>query len=180
MTSTSTHPVFIIAVFSAAMLMAALLSALLAQYGFGLEPCELCLQQRWPYYIGVPLALVLALMVKAHFSARALKYTQAVFLILLCWSLYLAIRHSGVEWGWWPGPATCTDTNGFPIQTIELLAQLKSYKFVPCDKPAWKLFGLLSFANLNALLSAFLVALNACVLAGYGLRKPYGSSTVSQ
>jgi disulfide bond formation protein DsbB len=180
MTTSSHQAAFTVTVISTVALVLALLTAWLAQYGFGLQPCELCLQQRWPYYIGIPLALVLALMAKTHFSARVLKYTQAIFLLLLCWSLYLAIRHSGIEWGWWPGPVICTDTNGSPIKTIDLLAQLKNYKFVPCDKPAWKLFGLLSFANLNALLSVFLFALNACVLVEYDPRKLYGSSTVSQ
>src|SRR6267154_512172 len=26
-----------------------------------LKPCPMCLEQRWPYYIGVPLALIVAL-----------------------------------------------------------------------------------------------------------------------
>ena len=31
------------------------------QLVIGLKPCPMCLEQRWPYYIGVPLAVVVAL-----------------------------------------------------------------------------------------------------------------------
>ena len=42
--------------------LAAILGALAFQFIGGLYPCELCLTQRWPYYIGLPL-LALALTV---------------------------------------------------------------------------------------------------------------------
>ena len=59
-------------------------------------PCKLCLEQRLPYYIGVP-AVALAAM------SAAMRWPPAVTRGLLCaggllmaWSLFLAVRHSGV------------------------------------------------------------------------------------
>src|SRR5688500_3033258 len=39
---------------------ASLGSALIFQHVFGYVPCAMCLWQRWPYYLGIPLAVVLA------------------------------------------------------------------------------------------------------------------------
>ena len=36
-----------------------IVGALTSQHMFGLVPCKLCLQQRQPYYVGVPLAAIL-------------------------------------------------------------------------------------------------------------------------
>ena len=39
---------------------AALVGAWIFQYGFGILPCPLCLQQRYAYYLIIPLAFILA------------------------------------------------------------------------------------------------------------------------
>lgn len=168
------------AVLSALLLALGLCAAWLMQYGFKFEPCELCLQQRQPYVIGIPLAFIVAHLATKNVSENVLKAAQVLFVVVLGWSLFLSLRHSGVEWGFWAAPADCTASAQAMTNIDDLQAQLKNYKLTPCDTPAWKLFGLLSLANLNALLSAFLFLLNALVLAGYDPRRLYGSSTVSQ
>lgn len=52
---------------SVALLVASVMAiTLAAAWGFqiwgDLAPCPLCLQQRWPYYAGVPLALAVVIM----------------------------------------------------------------------------------------------------------------------
>jgi disulfide bond formation protein DsbB len=172
--------IYFTATLSALLLAAGLCGALVAQYGFKLDPCELCLQQRQPYAIGIPLAFLIAFLATRNIPENILRGVQAIFIVVLGWSLFLALRHSGVEWGFWPAPGDCTASAQVMTNINDLQAQMQNYKFVPCDRPAWKLFGLLSFANLNALLSAFLFVLNGMVLAGYDPRRLYGSSTVSQ
>jgi disulfide bond formation protein DsbB len=172
--------IFDIAILSALLLMAGLCGALVAQYGFKLEPCALCLQQRQPYAIGIPLAFIIAQLASKDVPDRFLKIAQAFFLAVLGWSLFLSLRHSGVEWGFWAAPGDCAASAQAITNINDLQAQMKDYKFASCDQPAWKLFGLLSFANLNALLSGFLLILNALTLAGFDPRRLYGSSTVSQ
>ena len=65
----------------------------------GYAPCELCLQQRWAYYAGVPLALTLAV-------ANPSWIKTALLAVAVMWlgSAIFGIYHSGVEWGWWQGP----------------------------------------------------------------------------
>jgi disulfide bond formation protein DsbB len=79
-------------------------AAFVFQHGFGYLPCKLCLQQRWPYYIAVPLALVVAFAPLPRFWGRvALSLVGLIFLA----GAGLGVFHAGVEWGWWPGPNDC-------------------------------------------------------------------------
>jgi disulfide bond formation protein DsbB len=67
-------------------------------------PCKLCLGQRVPYYIGVPvmaLAAVSATLRWPQFVTRGLLLAGG---LLMAWGLFLSVQHSGVEWGWWAGP----------------------------------------------------------------------------
>ena len=145
---------------------ATIVGAWLFEY-FGYAPCELCLKQRWAYYLAIPLALLVALLAPRNPSlARA-----GLALLAVVWlgSMVFGIYHSGVEWKWWPGPATCTAQAGFSGGLPDL-----SKPAVLCDAPAIRIFGL-SLAGWNAVIS-----LGLALLAMAGLRRPQGSSSVSQ
>ena len=134
---------------------------------YGYAPCELCLKQRWAYYTGVPLALVVALLVPSNPGlAKA-----GLVLLAALWlgSMLFGIYHSGVEWKWWPGPVTCTAQAGFTGGLPDL-----SKPAVLCDTPAMRIFGL-SLAGWNAVIS-----LGLALIALAGLRQAQGSSSVSQ
>lgn len=134
---------------------------------YGYAPCELCLKQRWAYYAGVPLALVVALLAPRN---PGLARTGLTLLALLWFaSMAFGIYHSGVEWKWWPGPATCTAQAGFTGGLPDL-----SKPAVLCDTPALRILGL-SLAGWNAVIS-----LGLALLALAGLRRAQGSSSVSQ
>lgn len=134
---------------------------------FGYPPCELCLKQRWAYYAGVPLALAIAVLAPSNPGvARA-----GLVIMGLLWlgSMVFGIYHSGVEWKWWPGPATCTAQAGFVGGLPDL-----SKPAVLCDTPAIRILGL-SLAGWNAVIS-----LGLALVAFAGLRRVQGSSSVSQ
>lgn len=134
---------------------------------YGYAPCELCLKQRWAYYAGVPLALVVALLAPRN---PGLARTGLTLLALLWFaSMAFGIYHSGVEWKWWPGPATCTAQAGFTGGLPDL-----SKPAVLCDTPALRILGL-SLAGWNAVIS-----LGLALIALAGLRRAQGSSSVSQ
>ena len=134
---------------------------------YGYAPCELCLKQRWAYYAGVPLALIVAL--TAPRNMEIAKVGLAVLALLWLGSMVFGIYHSGVEWKWWPGPATCTAQAGFAGGLPDL-----SKPAVLCDIPAIRIFGL-SLAGWNAVIS-----LGLALVAFAGLRRVQGSSSVSQ
>lgn len=147
----------------------ALALAHLAERVFGLQPCELCLAARWPYYIGAPLALLIFL-VPLSLSSAWRQLAAAGLCAVLLWSLYYGLYHSGIEYGWWPAPAECASSGAAVTKAEDLLSQLGRTKIVPCDAPSFRLFGVLSFANLNALLSAVLLTLNVAALVKSSLR----------
>ncbi len=166
MTNIKSKTIGFAASLTAAFLTAGLLAALLAQLWFKIAPCPLCLQQRWPYFAGIPLALGIAYLARRRFPVNLVKCLQISLLAMLALSLFLGIQHSGVEWGLWAAPASCAAAGGEIGSAKELRYLMNTYHFVSCER-AQKLFGVLSFANLNALLSLFLLALNAAVLLGY-------------
>lgn len=119
----------------------------------GLVPCELCLEQRMPYYWGLPLlALVLILWNRLP---RAVWYVGMVLVLLtFVWSAYIAGYHTGVEYGFWPGPTACTGT-GVDVSFSDL-TNINAARVVPCDKIQFSLFGV-TLAGANTLISAAIV-----------------------
>ncbi len=137
----------------------------------GYIPCALCLQERIPYYIGVPLALVTL----AAVLRDAPEWLWRVLLVLLVavflYGAYLGTYHAGAEYRWWPGPADCGSTGTMDLSG-DLMNQIKNIQIVSCTDPTWRFpegWGL-SFAGWNAVVSAGLV-----VVAAFGAlfgRKP--------
>lgn len=142
--------------------LAVLATAYGAEHLGGLRPCELCLYQRWPWWIAAGLAF--AALVPAGTARRALLAAAGAALIA---GAVLAGYHVGVEQGWWQGPAACGGGVAAPETLSELRAQM-SRPVVPCSEPAWSLFGI-SMAGYNAVLSA---AAGLAALAG--ARRPQG------
>jgi disulfide bond formation protein DsbB len=138
--------------------LAAILGAWGSQVIFGFVPCKLCLEQRIPYYVGLPIALgalAAALLGAPKGGVRAL---LGVAGLIFAVNLYLAPYHAGVEWGWWAGPADCGGGGGGPAtSTAELLNQLEGIRIVSCTEAAFRFLGL-SFAGWNAVVSVVLVA----------------------
>jgi disulfide bond formation protein DsbB len=112
----------------------------------GYAPCELCLKQRWAYYLGVPLALATALAAPAN--PKLVRSGLVLLAILWAGSMVFGIYHSGVEWGFWQGPTSCTGTGDLSGGLPDL-----SKPVVMCDKPAIRIAGL-SLAGWNAVISA--------------------------
>jgi len=145
---------------------AALAGAWYFQFVLGYQPCHLCLIQRIPYYIVIPLSLAVAL--AARYDAARLFVVGGLvvlFAAALC-SAALGVYHAGIEWGLWPGPSDCTG----PLINLKsggsLIDQLNAIHVVPCDKAAWRLLGV-SLAGYNALISLALAAIAGCgLLAG--------------
>ncbi len=129
--------------------------ALLFQYVGGIQPCELCLYQRWPYY-GVIVLAVLALLAGDRRATLALLVIAALAFLA---GAALAFYHVGVEQHWFAGPSACS---GAPItggSVADLKAQLLARPPVRCDEVAWSLFGV-SLAGWN-LLASIALALGA-------------------
>ena len=137
------------------------LATIVGAWGFeligGYKPCPLCLTQRWSYYIAVPLAAILVVMVlSGKISDRVLRAGVGVLGLVMLIGGVLGGYHAGVEWGFWPGPSSCTGGGGLSGGLPDL-----TQKVVQCDEVQLRIFGL-SFAGWNAVISGF------CALIGLG------------
>jgi disulfide bond formation protein DsbB len=166
MVSMTAPPPFIAAPRLAAL--AALGLALLAiggawfsQLVLGLMPCELCLLQRWPYYVGVPLAGLAWLLARGMSAPRSI-LSALLFILAFVFivSAGLGIYHAGVEWGFWAGPGACTGQYASPTSTDDFLKSLDAGPSVRCDQAAIRILGL-SLAGWNALVSLLIAAIAA-------------------
>jgi disulfide bond formation protein DsbB len=136
---------------------ATILGAWLFQYGLGLKPCPLCLEQRYPYYFAIPLAVLVLLGVSVGASRKVVLAALFVIAVGMLWNAGLASYHAGIEWKWWPGPQDCSGPLDSLGSANDLLRQLDSINVVRCDEAAWRFLGL-SLAGYNALISLVLAA----------------------
>jgi len=152
---------------------AALLTALGFEHLGGYQPCALCLQQRVPYYVGIPLAAAAALAAAWRAPRAMLTVLFALFAALMLYNAGLGVYHSGVEWGFWEGPAACAPSVGVG-SAADMLGQLQTSRAPSCTEATWRFLGL-SFAGWNVLVSLLLAGLGALAAV-----RAYGSRTASQ
>ena len=136
----------------------------------GFIPCKLCLEQRDPYYAGV-IAGVIAL---GHMALTGRDVVARIgFGLIACamlYGTYLGVFHSGVEWGWWPGPTDCTATTlGSQPDAGNLLAAIDAVKPPACDEAAGRFLGL-SFAGWNVIASLAMAGMAAMAARGGSMR----------
>ncbi len=140
---------------------AALAAAFLAQYIGGLEPCPLCVYQRYPYGLTIAFgALALATTGRGQWPALFVGLSGAAFAA----GGAIAVYHAGVEQGWFEGLAACAAGAETPDTLEDLRAQLLAAAPPRCDEAPWSLFGI-SIAGYNALYSAALAALSLASVA---------------
>ena len=126
----------------------------------GYPPCDLCLEQRTAYYVGVPLAALVYALARAGLPGALLRLGLWALALIFVANMILAIYHSGVEAQLWKGPTACTGSGLEPGDAGDLLKQLETTKVVRCDAVNLRVFGL-SLANWNIFISAALAALAA-------------------
>ena len=143
---------------------AVILAALAFEHIGGYIPCPLCLQERYAYYAGIPLAFVSLVLVSSGRPRTAGLLFFAVALMFLA-NAGLGGYHAGAEWKFWPGPATCGTIQPIGSAGGGVLDSLATTKVIKCDEAQWR-FAFLSFAGWNAVISIALVT--AALKAAFG------------
>jgi disulfide bond formation protein DsbB len=157
-----------IAIAVAAAAAATIGGALFIEHVLGVKPCELCLLQRIPYYTGVPVAVVAAVVATRRPTGAATAALLALVGLVFLVGSGMGVYHAGVEWGLWQGPTGCTGPIAKPAAMGDFLKQLSTTKVIRCDEVAFRVFGL-SLAAWNAVL-----ALGFAALAFAGARLAWG------
>lgn len=131
----------------------ALIAAFGLQYLAGLEPCPLCVWQRYPHVAVIALGLV-----GWYWRAPVMLGLAALVLV---GSAGLAAYHVGIEQGWWALPAGCVAGQG--AGSVDELRQMLAAAPPTCDQVSFTLLGL-SLAGWNGLLSLALAGWAAAAL----------------
>ncbi|WP_374466008.1 disulfide bond formation protein B [Ferrovibrio sp.] len=132
----------------------------IAQYGFGLAPCQLCLWQRWPYAAAAAFGIAALLLPRQRPALLALATLS--FLI----GGGIGVFHVGVEEKWWQGLTSCGG-GPTPNSIDALRAQLLTAPVARCDEVSFRFLGL-SMAGWNVLWSACLVIFGALAVKRAG------------
>lgn len=139
-----------------ALTFATLAGAWFFELAIGLKPCPLCLEQRYAYYVALPLAAVVAFGASRGAAPRTVALGFAVIALVMIANAAIGAFHSGVEWGFWPGPTDCSGPM-IDLRAGSLLERLDKVKVVRCDEVQWRFIGL-SLAGYNALISLGIAA----------------------
>lgn len=131
--------------------LAVIAAALAFEHFGGYVPCPLCLQQRYAYYTGVPLAFVALILLSSGRGGPAAALLFVISLAFLANS-GLGVYQAGAEWKYWPGPASCGAIQDIGSSGGGLLGALEKTNVVRCDEASWRFAGL-SFAGWNAVMS---------------------------
>jgi disulfide bond formation protein DsbB len=125
-----------------------------------IRPCPLCLEQRYAYYLAVPLALLVAFAASRDAPRQVALTGLALLALAALANAWLGGYHAGVEWKFWQGPTDCSG----PIVDLgsagTLLQRLDTVKVIRCDDVQWRFLGL-SLAGYNVLISLLMAAIAA-------------------
>jgi disulfide bond formation protein DsbB len=134
---------------------AVLAVAFAAQIWGGIQPCVLCLYQRYAY--GVAIGFGVAGVALGQWP-RARRAAVALAGLAFLGVSAIAAFHVGVEQHWWRGTAECHAPAFDPNASIDQLReQLLAAHFVACDEIPWSLFGI-SIAGYDMIVSLILAA----------------------
>ena len=153
---------------SAALAITAIAAATLAgawffQLVLDIRPCPLCLEQRYAYYLAIPLGALVAFAAARDTPRSVLLAALAILAAAALGNAWLGAYHAGVEWKFWQGPTDCSG----PVVNLgsagNLLERLETTKVIRCDEVQWRFLGL-SLAGYNVLVSLLMAA-----IAGWGV-----------
>jgi disulfide bond formation protein DsbB len=125
-----------------------------------IQPCPMCLEQRYAYYLVIPLSVLVALAARKGAPRTVLLAGLVVIAVAALANSIFGVYHAGVEWKFWQGPTDCTGPVLDLRKAGNLLEQLDKVKVIRCDEVQWRFLGL-SLAGYNALISASMAAIAA-------------------
>jgi disulfide bond formation protein DsbB len=156
----SANPPLVAALAIAIIAAATLAGAWFFQLVLDIRPCPLCLEQRYAYYLAIPLAVVTALAASRDAPRTIVLFAIALLALAAFGNAVLGAYHAGVEWGFWQGPTDCSGPVGNLGSAGTLLQRLDAEKVIRCDEVQWRFLGL-SLAGYNVLISVAMAAIAA-------------------
>ena len=150
-------------------------TAYFIEFVLGYEPCELCIIQRYPYFIIIVSSITLSILkaksipLKIPSSVFSKAYTAASVIILLAslTGFSVAAYHFGIENNYWQNFSGCSDQlSSIELSATNLLDDIN--EIVPNCSDSLKFFGL-SLSGYNAISNIFILGL--CIFSLLNNRK---------
>ena len=113
------RPVASAAIAIAAVGAATILGALILQYGLGLQPCPLCLEQRYAYYFAIPLALMVLVGDQVGASRKVLFAALVAIALGMLWNAKTASNRLMVQSADHAARSLGVTLRSFPVQGPE-------------------------------------------------------------
>ena len=138
-----------------------LISAFVIEYGFGHQPCKLCLYERIPYFLSI------LLIIKILFIKKYERVTLLALSLIFIGSATLAFYHFGIEQGFVSESFVCETRNlSETLSKEQLLEQLKQNN-ISCKDVSFRILGL-SLAAINTIFSLVLSVIFIKLFLNYG------------
>ena len=125
-----------------------------------IRPCPLCLEQRYAYYLAVPLGLAIAFAASRGAPRQVALAGLGILALAALANAGLGAYHAGVEWQFWQGPTDCSGPIGDLGSAGTLLQRLDTEKVIRCDEVQWRFLGL-SLAVYSVLISLAMAGIAA-------------------
>ena len=158
--STGSNHAFVAAVAVAIVAVVTIAGAWFFQLVLDIRPCPLCLEQRYAYYLSIPLAALVAMAAGRGAPRGVLVVGLAILALASLANAVLGGYHAGVEWKFWQGPTDCSG----PVVDLgnagSLFERLDTVKVIRCDEVQWRFLGL-TLAGYNVLISLMMAAIAA-------------------
>src|SRR5689334_24323782 len=154
------NPALTSAVAVAVIAVATIAGAWFFQLVLDIRPCPLCLEQRYAYYLALPLAAFVAFFASRGAPRQVLMAGFVILLVAALGNAWLGGYHAGVEWKFWPGPTDCSGPLVDLGSAGTLLQRLDTVKVIRCDDVQWRFLGL-SLAGYNVLISLLMAGIAA-------------------
>ena len=137
-----------------------LLIVYVLQYFFNMTPCDMCINERYPYYIIIILGTARSV-IKLNTKLIDI-ITNLIFAIIYFIGLMYSVYHVGIERKYWIGSSNCSSKiNALDIETLS--SQLMEMPIIRCDEPTF-LFNFISIAELNSIAMGILLIFSLIVL----------------
>ena len=123
-----------------------------------IQPCPMCLEQRYAYYFAIPFAALVAVAAGKGAPRGLVLAGLAILALVVLGNAGFGAYHAGVEWGFWKGPTDCTGSGFDPGKAGSLLDNLDKVKVIRCDEVQFRFLGI-SLAGYNVLISLLMAAI---------------------
>ena len=124
----------------------ALVSAFFIEYFLGHQPCNLCVLERIPYFLGIIIVLLNYKFIQFE------RFFMLLLTIIFFAGTILSLYHLGIEQGFIQESLVCDLKNGSNLLSKEEILEQLQEKSVSCKDVTFKIFGL-SLTSYNILIS---------------------------